>query len=882
MRNPIHRLLLAAAFLLVPIGCQSPLRPSQTADLKPRKSLLGERFDENAAREKSRARQLRTENSEMVASAGSTQPPAETASQSAIEQAGFRRDAQAGQPASSQPATRSEQSQLPEAVAQHIREGSQAMARQDWANATTHYEAILSTDPRNPLAHQMLGRIGDQTQRFESAEYHYLRALSERPQDPNLLSDLGYSYLQQGRLPDAKRFLLKSLSIDANHQMAKANLAAVEAYSGNVDAALALLKQISSEQEAHQTLHELLNRPAPAQKRDQQLLSQQGENLSIGEQMRIARDSGRAERSRREALEALEMRQRVRQAMAVGGPLNKMGQGLADEEIGDIIAQLQNEDRQTGPPQQPQYPPQQPAAGPQQSVPQPYANPQQFANQQQFGAGSQYAAGPQSPAAQHFGGPAQTEPSYGMPQFGAPPQQPDLYGTQSQNQSPLPGQNPIAPYMQPQAPQFGAAASGPQNYGVPGPQQAPMHSRQQPGQYPPAGNQQANNYQANNYQPSNQQPGDSSQWNGAPPGFNPMQNFNPSRSELLPETQPQQQPLWRADPESYQNFSGPPAPQGQQQQVAPYGSAPANPNSYQSFPNGQQQSAPPGQFPTPPPSQPATGYDSNGQYHGGSQYGGGNSGFDSGYVPPSSPGVWSPQGARSSYETQTGAIQQLGYQTPAASPGPAANRQTQQNSMRQAMRLGMAAGPGSLIQMDGQTHQPSPQSRSASGTQQFAPAAAPQNANSPSSAVWNSGSNGSRIPSPNQNLWQTGPRPSERQNAAPPVNANSQQWQQLPSAQQQPQSSTWNHQTQRPTSPLQSQNWSEASSPGNGWQSNSFGNSPTLNDSFAPSYMLHPDPTQADTLPTMMTSSSQAGGSTTQNTAAQSHPGATRIPWTHR
>ena len=832
MRNPSHRLLSAAALLLIPVGCQSPLRPNETADLKPRESLLGERFDEDAAKAKAQARKFGSQHSEAVAS---TRAPNDSAAGSDIAQAGYRSDSSAGQPAGSQQQTNPQPAPTPEAIQQHIRQGSEAMARRDWANAIFHYEAILSSDSRNPLAHQMLGRIGDQTQRFENAEYHYLRALSERPQDPNLLSDIGYSYLQQGRFQAAKRFLMKSLAIDANHQMAMANLAAVEAYTGNVDAALALLKQISSEQEAHETLHELLNRPAPAQRRDEQLLGQQGEDLPINEQMRIARERGRDERARKEARETLEMRERVRQAMALGGPLNRMGNGYGDDEISEIIAQIQRDDQQArASGQGAQYQPQQHATAPQ--------------NDPRYGGAPQFGAPPQSappssglPPMPPNGNPNQNY--YPTPNVTPAPGSPGEWSTQTipwqsgsgtrQLRNPLHGDGP-----------------GPQNFGTPNSQQRPMQNWQQPGQ--------------------NQFPGNQPQWNGQPQYQGYPQGGTPAY--------PQQQGQWQAPPP--QNL----APSGgqstypnPQQPFAPNSHAPGSANQYQNFPNNQQQFAPPGQFLTPPAtSQPAS------EYNGTNQPGTANNGFGSQYVPPSNSGVWSPQGGvRSSYEGQTGAIrpsaiQQLGYQTPAGHTGSASNSQARRNSMRQAMRLGMAAGPGSLIQMDNQSPSASPQSGDASQPQQFFPQGTEQLADSPSSAVWNSGSNGSRITSPNQNLWQTGPASSNTRNMPPAGTGNSEQWQQLPSAQQQPQSSTWNHQNQLPTSPMRSQNWSAAESPGNNWQPDSFGASPTLNDSFAPAHMLDPNPARADTAPTMTTSTDQQGAPTTQN------PGATRIPFTSR
>lgn len=882
----------AALLLLVSTGCQTPLKSTETAEVRPPKSLLGEAFDSNAAREKSRSRRLASENS--AAGSPTESLTGSSRTDSAIAQAGFRNESPERQSQSSQQSRSAPQPQTPEAIAQHIRLGSEAMSRRAWADATIHYEAILAADTRNPLAHQMLGRIGDQTQKFESAEYHYLRALSSRPQDPNLLSDLGYSFLQQGRLSEAKQYLLKSLAIDADHQMAKANLAAVEAYSGNIDAARALLKQVSSEQQADQTLHELLSRPAPSVQRDQQLLSQGTEGLAIKEQMRIARDTARSERDRRAALEELEMQKRVRQAMALDGPLSRMGRGITDEELSEMIQQIEEEGQQTGTPasRSPEQP-QQYAAGTLRPGPSQNGAASQFDGHPQFGAPLQQSYAPQQPNG--YGAPPQNQ--YPPPRDGSSWATPNEWSSQN---IPYSQNGPDANWGQ-QNPQYNG-----QGYGAPGPQQArpqqwqpPTHNLQQwngePQMYDSLqnGNPAWSQQQQQNWQSPPAQ-------NPAAPGSPPLLNNLQQQNELLLQQMQQQFSNQQYGPTGSFGAAGTSAPQpigdqsptGMPQQFGSNGN-PANSNPYQSFPNGQQQYAPPNQFQAAPAaSQPATSDDRRNDFNGNSSQ----------YAPTGGSGVWNPQAARSAYGQPAGAIQQLGYQSSDQPARTGATGPAGQNSMRQALRLGMAAGPGSLIQMDGRPpagtpprsqpetarpgHQPA-QHRATSGannTQQFFPENAQSQPGVPSSAVWNSGGNGSQQnQSPNQNLWQSGPMPNAGQNTGPSRNESGMQWQSLPSAQQQPQSSTWNHQHQQPVGPMQSQNWSTPQSPGSNWQSNSFGASPTASDAFAPRFMLHPDPTQDDTAAaTVRAGFDLQGGPPNMTTAAPANPSGNRIPWSVR
>ncbi len=118
--------------------------------------------------------------------------------------------------------------------------------------------------------------------------------------------------------------------------------------------------------------------------------------------------------------------------------------------------------------------------------------------------------------------------------------------------------------------------------------------------------------------------------------------------------------------------------------------------------------------------------------------------------------------------------------------------------------------------------------------------------------------------------------------ATPDSTINPQQWPQLPSAQQQPQSSTWNHQHQQSVGPMQSRNWSTAESPGATWQSDSFAPSPTTNSAFARGFMLDPDPSRADTRTANMPGFNQQGNTSPLNSAAPVDSAGSRIPWTAR
>jgi tetratricopeptide (TPR) repeat protein len=147
-------------------------------------------------------------------------------------------------------------------VFQLLSRGNQELSAGRLPDAKLYFGQVLDAAPTNFHAHHMLARIGDQTQDYEYAEGHYLAALSASPVDPNLLSDMGYSYLLQGEFGYANTYLRRAVTAKPDHVMARRNLAALAAYQGDQNTALAWLRQVGTEEQAQTTLRELVsNRP---------------------------------------------------------------------------------------------------------------------------------------------------------------------------------------------------------------------------------------------------------------------------------------------------------------------------------------------------------------------------------------------------------------------------------------------------------------------------------------------------------------------------------------------------------------------------------------------------------------------------------------------
>ena len=86
--------------------------------------------------------------------------------------------------------------------------------------------------PDNPEANHRLGVLADQRREYEVAARHYMTALQQKPSDPDLLNDIGYSFLLQGRAETARRYLEDALRAQPAHVRARANLALLDARQG--------------------------------------------------------------------------------------------------------------------------------------------------------------------------------------------------------------------------------------------------------------------------------------------------------------------------------------------------------------------------------------------------------------------------------------------------------------------------------------------------------------------------------------------------------------------------------------------------------------------------------------------------------------------------
>lgn len=108
-----------------------------------------------------------------------------------------------------------------------LAQANQAERSRQFPAARALYEQVLQASPRNSQAHHRLGVLADQDGHYAEAQNHYQVALSQEPENPILLSDIGYSFYSQDRLDDAEQYLQESLRVQPNNEIARNNLAQV-------------------------------------------------------------------------------------------------------------------------------------------------------------------------------------------------------------------------------------------------------------------------------------------------------------------------------------------------------------------------------------------------------------------------------------------------------------------------------------------------------------------------------------------------------------------------------------------------------------------------------------------------------------------------------
>jgi Flp pilus assembly protein TadD len=200
--------------------------------------------------------------------------------------------------ASSQPVSTGRVEQLIQSGRAALGEGQTpaqlGRARQDFQEA-------LKLDSGNTDAHHGIAIVADLEEAWSVAEFHYKQALQQRPQDPGILNDLGYSYLLQNRYHDASQYLRQALHVSPQHEHAHINLALLALKRGDRNAAESQLSEIYSPGDMKTTIARLEQDLQAADAEALQVDVSQPLNASFEQTKQLmAEERARAQRARQE------------------------------------------------------------------------------------------------------------------------------------------------------------------------------------------------------------------------------------------------------------------------------------------------------------------------------------------------------------------------------------------------------------------------------------------------------------------------------------------------------------------------------------------------------------------------------------------------------
>jgi Flp pilus assembly protein TadD len=127
--------------------------------------------------------------------------------------------------------------------------------RGDEDQAVARYSEAVKHDPRRADAWLRLAILHDQQGKFADSAEMYRAALAQRPGDPDIFCNIGYSFYLQQRWAEAEMNLRQAITLQANHARAHNNLGLLLARTRRDNEALAEFRKGGcSDADAHANL----------------------------------------------------------------------------------------------------------------------------------------------------------------------------------------------------------------------------------------------------------------------------------------------------------------------------------------------------------------------------------------------------------------------------------------------------------------------------------------------------------------------------------------------------------------------------------------------------------------------------------------------------
>lgn len=120
-----------------------------------------------------------------------------------------------------------------------------------FVKAEQTYRVMLQRNPKNVTAMHRMGIVCSKMGRHAQATRHLMDAVKAQPDNPQLLTDLGYALYLQNDLPAAEIALEEAIKRDSSSKRSFNNLSLVLGHQGRMDEAYQVARSVLSAEEAH-------------------------------------------------------------------------------------------------------------------------------------------------------------------------------------------------------------------------------------------------------------------------------------------------------------------------------------------------------------------------------------------------------------------------------------------------------------------------------------------------------------------------------------------------------------------------------------------------------------------------------------------------------
>ncbi|QDT26114.1 photosystem I assembly protein Ycf3 [Gimesia panareensis] len=120
-----------------------------------------------------------------------------------------------------------------------------------FVKAEQTYRVMLQRNPKNVTALHRMGIVCSKMGRHDMATRNLMEAVKLQPDNPKLLTDLGYALYLQNDLPAAEIALEEAIKRDTSSKRSFNNLSLVLGHQGRMDEAYQVARSVLSAEEAH-------------------------------------------------------------------------------------------------------------------------------------------------------------------------------------------------------------------------------------------------------------------------------------------------------------------------------------------------------------------------------------------------------------------------------------------------------------------------------------------------------------------------------------------------------------------------------------------------------------------------------------------------------